>query len=106
MVPNQRIIVVQSTDNLTSIAAGLAGVISGDSTLSALGITASSSSTVVNLSSTSNKLTTYVQSTSTGATETITLGQSTGITKFVFNNLNELTSTSGGGLARVPGNDE
>ena len=95
--------VVQSTDNLNSIAAGLAGVISGDSTLSALGISASSSSAVVNLSSMSHNLTTYIKSTSTGATETITLAQSTGITAFSFNNLNELTSTSGGGVARFQG---
>ena len=95
--------VVQSTDTLGSIAAGLAGVISGDSTLAALGITASSSSTVVNLSSMSNNLTTYAKSTSTGATETITLGQSTGITAFSYNNLNELTNTSAGGAARFQG---
>ena len=94
---------VASGDNLNSIAAGLAGVISGDSTLSALGISASSSSAVVNLSSTSNNLTTYAKSTSGGATETITLGQSAGITASSFNNLNELTSTSGGGPARFQG---
>ncbi len=58
---------VLSGDSLTSIASGIASVINGDSALSALGISASASSTVVNLSSTSNNLTTYAKSTSLGA---------------------------------------
>jgi RHS repeat-associated protein len=94
---------VGASDTLSSIASGLAALINGDSTLAALGISATSVSTVVNLSSTSNNLTTYAKSTSAGATETITLSQSTGITQFAFNNLNELTSTSGGGAARFQG---
>ena len=94
---------VLSGDTLTSIAAGLAGVINGDSTLSALGISATSASTVVNVKSTSNNLTTYAKSTGTGATETVTLAQGTGITGYSYNDLNELTSTSGGGAARFLG---
>ena len=94
---------VLSGDTLTSIAAGLAGVINGDSTLSALGISATSASTVVNVKSTSSNLTTYAKSTSGGATETVTLAQGTGITGYSYNNLNELTSTSGGGAARFLG---
>ena len=94
---------VLSGDTLTSIAAGLAGVINGDSTLSALGISATSASTVVNVKSTSSNLTTYAKSTSGGATETVTLAQGTGITGYSYNDLNELTSTSGGGSARFLG---
>ncbi len=36
-------------------------------------------------------------------TETITLSQSTGITQYTFNNLNELTNSSGAGAARFLG---
>ncbi len=94
---------VGSTDTLSTIASGLASAISSDSTLSALGIIASAASTVVNLSSTSNNLTTYTSSLSGGSTETVTLGTSTGITAYAYNNLNELIATSGGGLARFQG---
>ena len=38
-----------------------------------------------------------------GATETLTLAYSTGITQSTFNNLNELTATSGGGPTRFAG---
>ena len=94
---------VLSTDTLTSIAAGLASTINGDSALSALGITATSAATVVNIRSISNNATTYAKSTSGGATETITLGYSTGVTQSTYNNLNELTATSGGGATRFSG---
>ena len=94
---------VLSGDTLTSIAAGLAGVINGDSTLSALGISATSASTVLRIRSTSNNATTYAKSTSSGATETITLGYSTGVTRSTYNNLNELTAIAGGGATRFQG---
>lgn len=94
---------VLSSDTLATMASGLANVIASDSTLSALGITASAASTVINLNSTSNNLTTYTSSVSGGATETITLGSSTGITGYSYNNLNELISTNGGGNARFQG---
>lgn len=90
---------VLSSDSLNSIAAGLAALINADSTLTGLGISASSSSNVINISSTSINLTTYAEVLSSGATETLTLGQSMGLTQFSFNNINELTSTSGGGAA-------
>jgi RHS repeat-associated protein len=94
---------VHAADTLATIASSLANKIASDSDLSALGITATAASTVVNLGSTSSNLTTYTSSLSAGATETITLGSSTGITAYAYNNLNELTSTTGGGLARFQG---
>jgi RHS repeat-associated protein len=91
---------VQSTDTLTSIAYGLASVINGDSALSAIGVSANSVSTVINLTSQSLNATTYTQSTSGGATETITLGTSTAATQYAYNNVNELTSLSAGGAVK------
>jgi RHS repeat-associated protein len=91
---------VQSTDTLTSIASGLASVINGDSALSAIGVSANSVSTVINLTSQSLNATTYTQSTSGGATEAITLGTSTAATQYAYNNVNELTSLSAGGAVK------
>ena len=88
---------VQSGDTLTTIAAGLAAVINGDSAMSAIGVTANSVSTVVNINSQSVNSTTYTQSTSGGATETVTLGTSTSATQYGYNNVNELTSIAAGG---------
>jgi RHS repeat-associated protein len=58
---------------------------------------------VVNLKSVSINNTTYVSSTSGGATETITLGLSTGIQQYTYNNVNELTGIAAGGAARFQG---
>ena len=91
---------VLSGDTLTSIAAGLAGVINGDSAMSAIGVTATSVSTVLNISSQSLNATTYAQSTSVGATETIILGTSTAATQYAYNNVNELTSLAAGGAVK------
>ena len=92
-----------SGDTLTSIASALASAITADSNLSALGISATSSSTVVSIESLSPNMTTYAQSTSSGATETIALGQNMGVQQASFNNVNELLSLSAGGAANVQG---
>ena len=94
---------VGSSDTLTTIASGLASAINADTNLQAIGVTANSVATVVNIKSVSLNNTTYTQSTSSGATETITLGLSTGIQQYTYNNLNELTAIAAGGLARFQG---
>jgi RHS repeat-associated protein len=65
---------VQSGNTLTDIATGLKNAINANTSLQAIGVSASSSAAVVNMTSTSANLTSYAQSTSTGATETISLG--------------------------------
>jgi YD repeat-containing protein len=94
---------VLSTDTLSSIATALAAAINADTNLSAIGVTASASSTVVSIESVSPHLTTYSQSTSSGATETIALGTTTGVVQSACNNVNELISTAPGGSARFQG---
>ena len=64
---------VLSSDTLTTIAAGLKTAINASSSLSTLGVTATSVGTVITIKSTSSNATTYSQSTSTNATETIAL---------------------------------
>jgi len=81
---------VQSTDTLTSIATGLAAAINADTHLSGISVSATSSSTVVFVKSASTNLTTYQQSVSTGATETLGLSTSIGGTQANYNGLNEL----------------
>ncbi len=68
---------VLAGDTLTTIASGLAAAITADSSLAAIGVSASSASTVITLKSNSVNVTTYTQSTSGGATETIALGANT-----------------------------
>jgi YD repeat-containing protein len=68
---------VLGTDTLTTIAAGLAAAVNADTHLQAIGVSATSSAAVITLSSTSVNVTSYTESTSGGATETITLGTST-----------------------------
>ena len=92
-----------SGDTLSTICSGLASAINGTSSLSNLGISASASSTVLSLESTSPNMTTYAQSTSSGATETIALGKGMGVQQASFNNVNELLSLSAGGAANVQG---
>jgi RHS repeat-associated protein len=94
---------VATRDTLASIAAGLASAVNADTNLSAIGISANPVGTVVNLTSTSMNNTTYSESTSAGATETITVNNTTGVTQAAFNNLNELIGTSGGGEVRFAG---
>jgi hypothetical protein len=64
---------VLSGDNLSTIAAGLGTAINNKTELQALGISASWVSTIINIKSCSPNLTAYEQSTSGGATETISL---------------------------------
>ena len=64
---------VLSGDNLNSIAAALASAINGDSALSTLGVTATSAGPVVNIVSASTNVTNYTTSTSSGATEAMSV---------------------------------
>lgn len=95
---------VQSSDTLSGIATNLAAAITADSDLQAIAVSASSSGTVINITSTSNNQTTYAKSTSGGATETITLAVSTCANTCTYNNLNELTAIGPGGATRFEGN--
>lgn len=88
-------------DTLNSIASGIAAMLNSDSSLAAIGVTASAISTVVNISSASINATTYAKSTGVGATETLTLTPATAATQYRYNNLNELTSIAAGGATRV-----
>jgi hypothetical protein len=94
---------VLSSDTVSSIASGIAAAINSDVNLQGIGVSATSAGTVVNIKSTSVNATTYSESTSAGATETITLGTGTGIRQFAYNNVNELTGISAGGAARFQG---
>lgn len=60
-------------DTLTSIATAMAAEINGDSSLSDIGVTATSTGALIMVSSTSVNQTSYTSSTSGGATETITI---------------------------------
>ena len=62
-----------------------------------------SSSTVVSIESVSPNLTTYTESVSSGATETIALGTSIGASQSAYNAVNELTSTASGGATAFQG---
>ena len=64
---------VLAGDTLTTIATGIKSAINADAHLITLGATATSAGQVVAIKSTSTNATTYTQSVSTGATETITL---------------------------------
>ena len=88
---------VVSGDTATTIATGSKTAITGNSSLSAIGVTATSSSTVVNIKSTSQNLTTYSGSISSGGTETLTLAPSTGVVMANYNNVNELVKQVPGG---------
>ena len=94
---------VLSGDTLASIAAGLAASVNADTSLQAINVSATSNSTVVYITSASAHATTYSQSVSSGATETITLGFSTGVSQSVYNNVNELVAILPGGDAYFEG---
>ncbi|HEY9773365.1 MAG TPA: cysteine peptidase family C39 domain-containing protein, partial [Planktothrix sp.] len=68
---------VLAGDTTTTIATGLKNLINADTSLQAIGVSATSSGAVVTMSSTSTNVTTYTTSTSGGATETLTLGVNT-----------------------------
>jgi RHS repeat-associated protein len=94
---------VASGNTLADIASGLASAVNGDSNLSAIGVTASAVSRVVNLSSTSLNATTYTTSASNGASESVVIGASTGAVEEVCNNLNQLVGRRPGGDVRIHG---
>ncbi|HIA53570.1 MAG TPA: LysM peptidoglycan-binding domain-containing protein [Candidatus Melainabacteria bacterium] len=64
---------VLSGDTLSTIASGVASAINGNGNLQAIGVSASASGKVVTIQSKSANLTTYRATTSSSATETITL---------------------------------
>lgn len=92
---------VLSGDTLTSIATGVANAINADGTLSAQGITASSSGTVVSLKSSSLNATTYTMS--SNGTETVTLAGAANATSFGHNANNQLTNIAAGGTLSFQG---
>ena len=99
---------VAAGDTRKIIAASLASQINGNTSLAAIGVTAlavspAGSVNVVNITSASSNATTYAKSTSPGATLSLTLSKSVGVTKATFNNVNELTSLSAGGATRFQG---
>ncbi len=97
---------VLAGDTLTSITTGLAAAINTDVNLQAIGVTATASSTALSLESLSPNLTTYSQSKSSGATETIALGATYGLTQSTYNSVNELVGVGGGGAARFQGSTD
>lgn len=94
---------VLSGDTLTSIATGIAAAINADTNLSAIGISAAANSTIVSMQSTSPNLTTFASSVSGGATETISLNKTSGVSQAAYNNVNELTGLSPGGSVLFQG---
>ena len=94
---------VLAADTLTTIATAIAAAVNADTNLQAIGVTATSSSTVVNLKSTSINATTYAQTTSSGATEILTLATGAGVTQALYNELNELINRSPGGAVNFQG---
>lgn len=82
----------------TTIATALAALINADSTLTTAGITATSSSAVVNIKSVSQNATTYTAVVTTaGGTESLTLAPATSATAYGYNAVNELTNMGPGG---------
>ena len=65
---------VQSGDTLTSIASSIASKINADTNLQGIGVSASSSSTVITINSASPNVTTWTGGVSSSATETLTVG--------------------------------
>lgn len=90
-------------DTLTSIATNLAAAINADTDLQGIGVSATAHSTVVSLKSTSPNLTTFSQSVSNGATETIALSSSTSVVQSIVNNVNALVEIAPGGKTRFQG---
>lgn len=94
---------VTAGNTLSNIAAGVAAAINGDSNLSTIGVTATSSSSVVNIRSASTNATTYSQSVNSGATETIALAASTAVLSDTYNSVNELVQRAAGGAVKFAG---
>jgi YD repeat-containing protein len=64
---------VKTGDTLTSIAAGLAAAVNADTNLAAVNIVAYSNAAVISLATAKGNTTTFTESVSTGATETIAI---------------------------------
>ncbi|MCC7527095.1 MAG: RHS repeat-associated core domain-containing protein [Candidatus Melainabacteria bacterium] len=94
---------VAAADTLTTIATNFKNAIDADTALQAIGVTANSRASVINIKSTSPNLTSYAQSRSTGATETINLSKSTSVVRSTVNNVNALVAIAPGGNARFQG---
>jgi RHS repeat-associated protein len=94
---------VLSSDTLTTIASGIAAAVNADTNLSTIGVTATSSGAIVNLESIAPLLTTYAQSKSTGATETIAMSTGYGVQEASFNSVNELVGIAQAGAALFKG---
>ena len=94
---------VLSADTLATIASGIASAINADSALSAIGVTATAVSTVVNIKSASTNATTYTQSVSSGATETVALTPGMSVIGDTCNNLNQLIARSSAGAVHFQG---
>lgn len=94
---------VAGGNTLTDVATGLATLINGDGNLSAAGITATSSGTVLNLKSGSINATTYSYSLSASATETVNLSNTANTLAYGCDATNALTNISAGGNARFQG---
>jgi hypothetical protein len=97
---------VLSSDTLTTIATGIAAAVNVDTNLSAIGVTANSSGAIVNLESIAPMLTTYSQSKSTGATETIAMSTGYGVQEASFNSVNEQVGIAKGGAALFKGSTD
>lgn len=86
---------VLTDDTLDDIAAGLAAAINGDSEITDLGISAIVSGEVILLSTSSGNSTTFSESTSGGATETISLEQGLELTTtYGYNNWGDINSVT------------
>jgi RHS repeat-associated protein len=71
--------------------------------LQAINVTASAASSAVSISSLSTNPTSFTESTSGGATETIAIVTNANVQQATVNNVNELTGLSAGGLTRFQG---
>ena len=94
---------VQSSDTLAGMASGMASAINADSALSAIGVTATVVSTVVNIKSASTNATTYSQSVSSGGTETVTMSPGVSVVGDSYNDLNQLIARSSAGNIHFQG---
>ena len=98
---------ITGIDTTSTIASGLETAINSDSSLSAIGITATAFMNTVDIKSTSTNATTYSQSVTTPSgspgTETVTLCRSTGVVQAFYNNLNEMKATGPGGPTTFSG---
>ncbi|MBS2005761.1 MAG: hypothetical protein JST01_01890 [Cyanobacteria bacterium SZAS TMP-1] len=94
---------VLTTDTPSTIATKLANLITAESSLAAIGVSAVASSNVINIKSTSTNLTTYAKAVGGAGTETVALSPAIGGKQFAYNSVNQLTSISAGGQTTFSG---